>query len=386
MAKGIYLDNGMTTHPSDQTLAKMIPYLTDMWGTPTAPHQVGQELIPAIEESYHSIYALLGAKEVDDFVFTSSGAEAVNHVISSSYFDITRNTGKNQFITTNIDEAPAIMGAERLEQLGCIHKTVNVDATGRVTSQIVAEAITPRTALVSISWANAMTGVINPVGEIGTLCDERGIAYHVEATHILGKLFYEMEDVGAHFLTFNGDHLHAPKGTGGLYIKAGTKCSPFILGGIEQTGYRAGSLNVAALVALAHAAKEALDARNLMCTEVARLRDKLETGIVTGFPDAVLFFQQQERLPNVTAIGFPGIANETMLYALNRRGVYACIGGGSFQQIGLLLIASGIDETLAHCSVNFTLSRETTEEEIDEAVNIIVDTARKLRKLSTKLI
>lgn len=384
MAQGIYLDNNTTTRPSQQTLSKMLPYFTDMWGSPYAPHNMGQELIPAVEENFKAIYSLLGANESDDLVFTSSGAEAINQVILSAYQCVTIPTGKNQFITSNIDEAPTIMAAERLEQFGGVSKLVHANSKGQISPHSIAEIITPRTALVSLSWANGLTGVINPVGEISTLLQERGILFHLDASHILGKLFYELEDIGAEFITFNGDNIHAPKGTGGLYIKKGIKCSPLIIGGMEQAGYRAGNLNVPALVGLGSAAKETLEARDLLCTEVARLRNKLEEGIKAGFPEAVIFFQEQERLPHCCAIGFPGIANEAMLFALNRKEVFASIGGGSFQQIGLILMASGIDEALAHSSISFSLSRETTEDEIDRAVDIITQTAHKLQKISSK--
>ena len=385
MTQGIYLDNSTTTRPSAQTISKMLPFLIERWGSPTSPHQGGHQLFPAIEEAYREIYVLLGAREGDDFVFTSSGAEAVNHVILSSYFDITRHTGKNQLVTSNIDEAPTIMAIGRLEQLGCVGKMAEADQTGRITAAIIADSITPRTALVSLSWANGLTGVVNPVGEIATLCEERGIKFHLDATHVLGKLFYELEDVGAHFISFNGNNLHAPQGTGGLHIKEGTKCSPLIVGGIEQGGYRAGGLNVPGLVALGQAAKETLECRDLLCTEVARLRDKLEKGVLDHVPDTMVFFKDQERIPNCTAIAFRGIANEALLYALSRKGIYANIGGGSFQQIGLILEASGVEATLAHSAISFSLSRETTEDEIEHAIEMIADCVKRLRKISTKL-
>lgn len=385
MPREIYLDNSMTTRPSDRAVAKMLPFFTDQWGTPSAPHQKGQELIPAIEESLKSVYALLGAKENDRFVFTSSGAEAVNQAILCAYFDITRATGKNQFITSHIDEAPTIMSISRLEKIGCVGKLVNSNKNGIVTAEIISEAITPRTAMVSLSWANGLTGTINPVKEIANLCQQRGIRFHLDATHVLGKLFFDLDEVGADLITFNGDHLHAPKGTGGLYIKQGVLCSPFIVGGLEQAGQRAGSFNMPALSALGQAAVEALDSREFLCTEVARLRDKLEQGIAKEYPEAIALFKDQERLPHCTAIIFPGIVNEALLFALNKKNVFASIGGGSFQQIALLLIDSGIAASLAHTAINFSLSRETSEGEIDQAIAIIGEAARKLRKLSTKL-
>lgn len=387
MIRGIYLDNSMAARPSEKAIARMLPFFTDSWGTPSAPHQMGQELFPSIEESLKAIYALLDATPNEDFVFTSSGAEAVNHVILSTYFDVTRQTGKNQFITSHIDEAPAIMSIGRLQQqMGCVGKMVHPDSLGKINPEAIAEAITPRTALVSLSWANGLTGVINPVGEIAKICAERGISLHLDATHVLGKLFYELNAAGPTFITFNGSQFHAPVGTGGLYIKSGTSCSPFIVGGLEQAGHRAGTLNVPLLVALGDAAAEALDTRDYLCTETARLRDKLEEGILQAYPDAVIFFRDSERLPHCTTIAFPGIINESFLFALNRRNVFASIGGGSFQQISLLLTASGVPEALAQTAINFSLSRYTTEDEVDRALNIINDAAQRLRKTSFRLI
>lgn len=382
MTKSIYLDNNTIAKPSMQALSKMMPYLSDFWGAPSAPHKKGQELFPAIEENYKKIYSLLGASDRDDFILTSSGAEAVNHVFFSVYFHISRGSGKNQFITSNIDEAPALMSIGRLEQLSCIGIMVDANNNGIVTPEAIAKAITPRTALVSISWANALTGVINPVAEIATMCREKGIFFHVDATQVLGKLLFNMSEIKADFITFNGDQLHAPKGIGGLLIRNGVHCSPFIVGGSEQGGFRAGSLNVPGLVALGHIADENIETRDLMCTEVARLRGKLESGIVAKYTQAKVLLDGCERLPHCTVIAFPGVINEALLYELNRKGVCATIGGGCFQQIALILEGCGIPTQLAHSSISFSLSRETTEDEIDQAIDIVANAASKLSRLS----
>lgn len=380
--QAIYLDNSTTARPSQRAISRMMPFFTDMWGTPSAPHQKGQELYPALADSFRSLYTFLGAKESDQFVFTSSGAEAVNHVISAVYRDVTLPTGKNQFLTSAVDEAPAILAAGRLDQLGCISKMIEVNAQGLTTAETLASAFSPRTALVSLSWANGLTGVIQPLAEIVTLCQQRGILLHLDATHVLGKLFYELEDIEADFITFNGDQLHAPKGTGGLYIKQGVRCSPLIVGGSDQAGQRAGSFNMPGLVGLAAAAQEALEHRDYLGTEIARLRDKLESGILAAIPQAVIFFRDQERLPHCSAMGFPGIANEALLFSLNRKGIYASMGGGNFQQLGLLLASCKIEESLAHSAISFSLSRYTTEEEIDRAIPLIAEAVQSLLKMS----
>lgn len=384
MPPRIYFDNSTTTRPSEKTISKMLPFFYQQWGVPTSPHAMGQELLPSIEESLHSIYQLMDAKETEGFVFTSSGTEAVNHVFYAVYHDVTRLTGKNQFITSNIEEAPSMMTVSHLEEWTCVGKMLKANAAGQITAEAVHEMITPRTALVSLSWANGLTGVINPVADISKVCKEKGVLFHVDATHVLGKLFYQLDEVAPSYMTFNGDHLHAPKGTGGLYIKEGVKCSSLLLGGMDQGGKRAGTLNVPALIGLGEAAKEVLDSRDLICTEVARLRDLFEQEITSQINESTVFFQDQERLPHISAIAFPGISNEALLYSLNRKGLYANIGGGNFQQIGLILMASDIPETLAHSAISFSFSRETTEEEILKAVEIIKDCVIALRKVSAQ--
>lgn len=383
--KKIYLDNSTTTRPSDRSISQMLPYFTDYYGVPSAPHQKGQELFAVMEESYRKIYALLGAREEDEFVFTSSGPEAVNQAIFSTYLEVTRATGKNQYLTSAIDDAPTMMSISRLEQLGCVGKMVDVTTAGIVTEEALIKAITPKTALVSLSYANGLTGVIHPVLQLAEACQERGVLLHLDATHVLGKLFFDNQEIGADFLSFNGDHLHAPKGTGGLLIKSGVKSTPLIVGGLDQAGARSGSLNVAGLAALGTAAEELLDSRDLVCTEVARLRDKLEKRIVEGFPEAVLFFKEGQRLPHVTAIAFPGVVNEALLYMLNQSGVYASIGGGNSQKLALILQASGVPEVIAQCAISFSLSRETHEDDIERTAEIVVDAAKKLARTSSHL-
>lgn len=382
----IYLDNSATSKPSEKTISSMLPFFTEFWGTPMAPHQKGQELFPYLSQFYKSLYDFFGAHENDQIILTSSGAEAINHVMSSVYRDITMSTGKNQFLTSVIDEAPAIMAAGQMEKFGCIHKSILVDSHGRITEQTLSNALSPRTALVSISWANGLTGVIQPLAEIAKICRQRGIRLHIDATHALGKLFFELEDVQADYITCNGSQLHGPQGTGILYVKQGLRCSPFIAGGSDQAGLRAGQLNLPGLAGLACAAEEAKDSLDLLCTETARLRNKLENGIKSHFPQAILCFEQQERLPHCSTVIFPGIANEALLFLLNRKKLCASIGGGNFQQLALMLAAAGIEENLAHSAISFSLSRYTTDDEIDRAIEIISQSASELARISDKVI
>lgn len=382
----IYLDNSTTSRPSEKAISAMMPYFTDMWGHSSAPHQKGQQLQQSLAENFKTLYRFLGATLEDSFVFTSSGVEAVNQVVQSVYRNVTLPTGKNQYITSSLDEAPSILSISHLEALGCIGKNIPANSQGYVTADALAGILSPRTALVSLSWGNGLTGVIQPIEEIAALCQQRGVLLHLDATHVLGKLVYDLNDVKADFITFNGSQLHAPKGTGGLYVKQGVKCSPLLVGGSEQGGLRAGEINMPGLAGLAAAAQEALESRDYVCTEIARLRDKLEEGIIAGYPRATPLFRDQNRLPHCTSIAFPGIINEALLFLLNRKGVCASIGGNQLQQLGLILLASKMDSSLAQSAISFSLSRYTTEEEIDHAIYLTLEAAQQLSKISDKII
>ncbi len=382
----LYFDNQAIARPSEAVLRKMVPYLREKWGNPTRYHQMGQELLPDIQEAYQSLYKLVGASSKNPFIFTSSGAEGVSQVILSAYFDITRKSGKNHFVTANTDEAPSILAMSRLQEAGCLFQMIPTNTQGQVTVQALTELLSPRTALVSLSWANGLTGVIQPVEEIAQLCRERGILFHVDATHVLGKGEYTLEGSGADVLTFNGEQLHAPQGTGGLFLREGISLSPLICGGEEQGGMRGGSWNVPGLIGLAQAAEEALSFRDHLCMETGRLRNALEERLCEAIPEVNILFQNEQRLPHITALAFPGITSEALLYVLNRKGLYAHLGGGNFQKMVHLLKACGVEERRALSAVSFALSRETTEEEIDRAVRLITATAIEMRKLSEHII
>jgi cysteine desulfurase len=382
----IYLDNSTTTRPSERAIGAMMPYLSDRWGHASAPHQKGEQLQQSLADHLKTLYQFIGASLEDTVLFTSSGVEAINQVIQSVYRNVTLPTGKNHYITSSLDEAPAILSMGHLEALGCLSKSIPASNQGFVTADSLANILSPRTALVSLSWANGLTGVIQPIEEIAALCHQRGILLHLDATHVLGKLVYDLKEVNADFITFNGSHLHAPKGTGGLYIKNGIKCSPLLLGGSEQGGLRAGEINMAGLSGLATAAQEAMENRDFLSTEVSRLRDKLEKGVISSCPNATPLFQDQNRLPHCTAIAFPGILNEALLFLLNRKGLCASIGGNQMQQLALLLTASKIESPLAYSALSFSLSRYTSEEEIDHAIYLITEAVQQLLKTSSRII
>jgi len=294
--------------------------------------------------------------------------------VFAAYLDITRKTGKNHFVSAAIDEAPTIMAMSRLAEVGCLYEMAPVNKEGIVTAQAVAQTFTPRTAMVSISWANALTGVIQPVAEIAEMCRERGILFHVEATHVLGRGYYTLESSGADLLTFDGG-----QGTGGLFIREGVELSPFILGGDEQAHMRAGSLNLSGLIELGRSAKEAVSFRDYFCMEVVRLRDRFEQIVGRGL------FADQDRLPHISAHIFSGVTSDALLYLLNRRGVEASSGGNQLQHMMHILKACGIEEPDIHSGLSFTFSRETTEEEVEKTAERTLEIVQQLRSYSDQL-
>jgi cysteine desulfurase len=378
MISKAYLDHHTATRPLSSSIEAMLPFLRDNWGSTTAQHQMGQELFPVLNRSLEAILEVLGAKEEDRFYFFSSSGEAIGQLYQSHYFDHIRHTGKNHIVTTNIEEAPVLMSLKRLEELGCGGKILPVNAQGQLTKEVLDGALRPRTSLVSISWANGLTGVVHPLADLAEACHAKDVRLHVDASYVIGKTYFRFEDLNIDFLTFDGSLLHAPKGTAGLLVKEKTV---FFHPMASMMGMPVGQI-----AALAKALEEGRQMFDHLCLETARFRDQLEKGVQEGFPDAVVLFQKAERLPNCCTIAFPGVIGDALLFLLNRKGVYASLGGGHCQKLSHILVACGFDETLSQCALSFSLSFETKEEEIDYAIKTIVECAHKLRELSHHLL
>ncbi|MCP5469028.1 MAG: aminotransferase class V-fold PLP-dependent enzyme [Chlamydiales bacterium] len=376
----LYFDHQLTTPPREGVVEKMAPFFHIRWHSPVAPYTVGEPLFSIIEESEQHVRRLLGATDGDHFVFTSSGAEAVNHAIFSTYVDVTRKTGKNHYLSTNMSEAPSILAMTRLQEMGCLFDMVRVGAGGQLSAKSVAESLTPRTAMLSISIACGVTGVIQKIDEIAAICQERGILLHVDVTHLLGK-----GDVAckADLITFNGEQIGAPKGTGGLLVRNGLEISPLILGGNEQEGMRGGSLNVPALVGLGEAARQAHEDRDHTAMETARLRAVFEERLLALIPDAQIVLADALRVPNITAIVFPKVSTDALAFGLAHDHLFANMGGGNFQQIVHLLKACKI--SCPHSAISFALSVHTTQEEVLKAAKVVFENVAKLRRYSERL-
>lgn len=376
----IYLDNSTLAPPSSHLLNQMQPYLKRHWHSLTAPYLKGKEPFTSIQRTLADLYAFVGAHEKDRFVFTASGAEATAQVFSSAYFEYLSENGKNHILTTAVEEAPILLSAKRLEKLGCVMKQLPLNENGQLTRATLEEALSPRTGLVSLSWANHLTGVIHPIWELAELCDEKGILFHVDASAVLGKLYFKLQDIPIDYLSFEGTLLHGPKGSGGLFVNRFTQFQPLIPEGMEGA-----ELNTATFMGLGVAFEEMSESFDHLCMETARLRDTLESGIINGIPDAHVLFSAAERLPHISAIVFPGVSSELLAFHLREQGVYASFGGGRAQKLEYPLIAAGVNPIDAKSTLSFSLSRDTTQEEVRRAIGIIVDCAQKCRTYSEKV-
>lgn len=370
----IYLDNHTTTCPCNPAIDRMLYYLKESWGVPNSLNTLGMRAAEDLENLYAPIYQLLSLDPEDTFVFTSSSTEAVNHLVFGCFLEYTRKTGKNQFIVMANEDAALVYSLQRLEEeFDCHIKTVQ-------TIEALEKAFSPKTALVSFSLAQGLTGIIHPFEKIASLCKLKNVPLHIDATYALGKIPIPAD--GWSYLTFSGDRLHAPKSTGGIAIKKNMSLPPLLLGGKEQNSLRGAHLDMASFAALSSACQQSYLFLDQMSLETARLRQKLEEGLR---PYGTVLLEDSLRLPNVSVISFSGVWFESLLYFLQQKGVIASAGGGFSPQLGSILLSMGYPKEIAFTSLSFSLSRYTTDEEIDKAIPIIIETVEKLRTISVSL-
>lgn len=320
-----------------------------------------------------AIYELIGANRDDLFAFTSSAAEAVAQVIWTVFSEKSRKEGKTQLITSCIEDAPTLQMLKRCEELGCSVKIAPVDAQGRIDLKSLQELISPRTALISLTLAHGLTGVIQPVEEVGRIAKEKGVLLHLDASYALGKTFFSFQESSADYLTFSGERIHSVISSAGVFAKKGRPLLQFVLGSV---------LDFPSLSALAAAARLATLSLDAIGLETARLRDRFEKEIEQKIPDAKILFQDVLRLPNTTVISFPRVHADALLYFLERKGIYPNRFGVYTQNLTSLLSACGMQE---ECALSFSLSRMTTEEEVIRAVDQIQKTVEWLRGVSEDL-
>jgi len=379
--KTVYVDNNATSRIAPEVLDAMIPYLTERYGNPSSMHSFGGTVGLDIKDARAKVAALIGAAP-DEIVFTSCGSESDSTAIWSA---INSYPNKKHIVTTRV-EHPAVKNlCETLSKRGYRVTFVPVDGKGRLDLDYLKRHLTDDTALVSVMWANNETGVIFPIREIGELVTDKGIVFHTDAVQVAGKIPVNVKADNVDMLSMSGHKIHAPKGVGVLYVRKGTKFSPFLIGGHQEHGRRGGTENVASIIGLGKACELVRKHIAKDMARVQQLRDKLESGLLEKIPNAIVNGDRENRLPNTTSIAFEYVEGESILLMLNEYGI--CASSGSACTSGSLepshvLRAMGVPFTAAHGSIRFSLSTYNTEEEIDFIIAKMPPIIERLRSMS----
>jgi cysteine desulfurase len=377
----IYVDNNATTKVAPEVLEEMLPYFNEYYGNPSSMHTFGGMVEHKIVEARERLAKLLGASP-EEIIFTSCGTESDSTAIRAA---ILSNPSKKHIVTSRV-EHPAVKNLyEYLSKNGYRVTFVPVDRKGRLDLDYLYKNLGEDTAIVSIMWANNESGVIFPIEEIGGVLKEKGIVFHTDAVQAVGKIPIDLKNTAVDMLSLSGHKLHGPKGIGALYVRKGTKYSPFLIGGHQEKGRRGGTENVASIIGLGKASE--LAAANLSDENirVKRLRDKLETELINRISNAIVNGDRENRLPNTTSIAFEYVEGEAILLMMDEFGI--CASSGSACTSGSLepshvLRAMGVPFTAAHGSIRFSLSIYNTEEEIDVIIEKLPPIIERLRELS----
>lgn len=378
----VYLDNAATTALSPKVLEQMMPYLTTIYGNPSSPHSFGQEARRGVEHARDQVAKALNALP-EEIIFTGCGTESDNTVL----FGVAERykSKGNHIITTNVEHHAILHTCETLEKRGIEVTYLPVDENGMVTAEQVANAITDKTILVSIMFANNEVGTIMPIAEIGKVCRERGVLFHTDAVQAVGHVPIDVKAMNIDMLSMSAHKFHGPKGVGALYMKKGIRLPAYVMGGAQERNRRAGTENVAGVVGLGAAIELATQNLEESAARMTKLRDKLIAGIAERIPEVKLNGHPTLRLPNNVNYSIKYIEGESILLMLDMNGIAASSGSactsGSLDPSHVLL-ALGLSHEVAHGSVRLTLSDETTEEDIDYVLEVLPKVAERLRAMS----
>jgi len=379
--KTIYFDNNATTKVAEEVLEEMKPLFCDIYGNPSSMHTFGGQVGHKISKAREQVAALLGC-EPSEIIFTSCGTESDNTAIKGT---LAAYPNRRKVITTRVEHPAVLTVCRELENHGYTVVELSVDKLGRLDLAELEDKLDNDTAIVSIMYANNETGVIFPIDKIAEMVADKGIVFHSDAVQAVGKFPLNLSNSNIDLLSLSGHKLHGPKGIGVLYVKKGTRLSPFMLGGHQESGRRAGTENVPGIIGLGKACELAAQNLEQENNNVKYLRDKLENAILGKCPDSRLNGDKENRLPNTTNISFEFIEGEAILLMLDKFGI--CASSGSACTSGSLepshvLRAMGVPFTAAHGSIRFSLSRYNTEEEVDFTIEKLPPIITRLRELS----
>jgi len=379
--KTTYFDNNATTAVAPEVVEAMLPYYRDLYGNPSSMHTFGGQIHRKIEEAREQVAALIGAGP-EEIIFTSCGSESDNTALMSA---VETFPHKRHVITTRVEHPAVLNFARYLSRKGYRVTFLPIDNAGKLDQGAFLQALDDDTAIVSIMFANNETGVIFPIAELGQVLRKKGILFHTDAVQAGGKLPVDVRKLGVDMLSLSGHKIHAPKGVGALYIRKGTRFHPYLIGGHQESGRRAGTENVASIIGMGRACELARKDFSVEVPRMVALRDKLERALLATCPDSRVNGTPDSRLPNTTNISFEYVEGEAILLRLDEYGI--CASSGSACSSGSLepshvLRAMGIPFTAIHGSIRFSLSRYTSEDEIDRTAAILPNIIRELRALS----
>jgi len=378
----IYLDNNATTACDPKVVEAMLPYFTEQFGNASSMHSFGNKVGVALKAARTKVQKLLGAEFDSEIVFTSCGTESDSTAILSA---LKAQPDRKEIITTVVEHPAVLSLCEQLEKEGYTIHRLKVDNKGRLNLDDYAKVLSDKVAVVSVMWANNETGTYFPVVEMAEMANAAGVLFHTDAVQAVGKIDINLAATKIDMLSVSGHKLHAPKGIGVLYVRRAVRFRPLLRGGHQERGRRAGTENAPSIIGLGVAAELAMEAMEHERTHVKALRDKLEAGILAVVPHAFVTGNPDNRLPNTANIAFEYIEGEAILMLLNKQGIAASSGSactsGSLEPSHVMR-AMGIPYTAAHGTVRFSLSRYTTEEEIERVIAAVPPIVAQLRKLS----
>jgi cysteine desulfurase len=375
----IYLDNNATTRPDALVVEAMVTVLTEFYGNPSSVHRFGQRARHAVDQARGQVAALIGCAEAE-LLLTGGGTEAVNTAIRGL---LAARSPRKRIVTTAVEHSATRQLCQELARNGAEMVEIGVDGQGRLDVEAWKNAIDEQTALATAMWANNETGVIFPVAALAEICKARGVPFHCDGTQAVGKIPVDVKAAGIDAMSLASHKFHGPKGVGALYARRGLRVPALIIGGPQERGRRGGTENVPGIVGMGKAAELAAAGLSKM-GRVAELRDKLENGVLHCIAETSVNGDQENRLPNTTNISFARLEAEAILLLLSERGVCASAGAacasGSLEPSHVLR-AMQLPDAVAHGAVRFSLSRFTTEQEIDAALGILPGVIERLRKV-----
>jgi cysteine desulfurase len=379
--KTVYFDNNATTKVAEEVFEEMKPFFCQLYGNPSSMHMFGGQMGRKIRRAREQVAGLLGC-DPSEIIFTSGGTESDNAAIKGVLAAL---PNKRKVITTKVEHPAVLTVCRDLESRGCTVVELPVNKQGQIDLGQLEDQIDDETAVVTIMYANNETGVVFPIKKIAELAADEGVVFHSDAVQAVGKIPLNLSKSRIDLLSLSAHKLHGPKGVGVLYVRKGTRLSPFMLGGHQEAGRRAGTENVPGIIGLGRACELAAKNMEEENRRVKYLRDKLENAILQICPGSSLNGDKNNRLPNTSNISFEYIEGEAILLMLDKFGI--CASSGSACTSGSLepshvLRAMGVPFTAAHGSIRFSLSRYNTEEEVDYTIQKMPGVVNRLRELS----